>query len=146
MRIPATAGGCFCGALRFRFTGPPLGSMICHCRSCRRISGAPVVAWLTLPVERFEYTRGRARRLRSSANAVREFCGHCGTHLIYRHRRTPSEVDVATATLERPERWPPTHHGWVSHAVSWLRIDDGLPVHARRPESLPKPKRKVRRT
>jgi len=41
-------GGCLCGAVRYRMVGAPLSSAICHCASCRRASGAPTVAWLTV--------------------------------------------------------------------------------------------------
>jgi hypothetical protein len=36
-------GGCLCGAVRFVATGQPKGIYWCHCQSCRRHTGAPVV-------------------------------------------------------------------------------------------------------
>jgi len=57
MTFPAShEGGCLCKAVRFRVTGDPLHSVICHCHSCRRASGAPSVAWLT-------FDRGRSNSL-----------------------------------------------------------------------------------
>jgi hypothetical protein len=37
-------GGCLCGAIRYRVSGKPANTMICHCRTCRRAAGSPVVA------------------------------------------------------------------------------------------------------
>ena len=45
-----TEGGCLCGAIRYHVRGQPTHSMICHCRTCRKAAGSPVVAWLTLPL------------------------------------------------------------------------------------------------
>ena len=42
-------GRCYCGALRYRLAAAPAGSMVCHCRTCRRLFAAPVVAWLSVP-------------------------------------------------------------------------------------------------
>ena len=53
-----TLGGCFCGAIRYRAEGAPSNSMICHCKTCRRVAGAPAVAWLTFPVGNFRFIRG----------------------------------------------------------------------------------------
>src|SRR5262249_53077551 len=43
---PAT-GGCFCGAVRYEARGRPREVSHCHCPSCRRCAGAPVVTWAT---------------------------------------------------------------------------------------------------
>jgi hypothetical protein len=52
-------GGCICGAIRYRVTGERTGSMVCHCQTCRRVAGAPVVAWVTFPSAQFQVIRGQ---------------------------------------------------------------------------------------
>ena len=49
----------------------------------------------------------------------------------------PTALDVTTASLDAPERFPPSDHVWTSHAIPWLKLGDALPRHAkfRRPES-----------
>jgi hypothetical protein len=121
------AGGCLCGAVRYQITGTPVGSMICHCRTCRRLSAAPIMAWLTVPAQKFKYTTGTTRSFRSSPPVLRSFCEVCGTHLSYVHADDPDYVEVSTCSLDRPESVPPTHHSWLSHNVDWIRFDDGLP-------------------
>jgi hypothetical protein len=51
-------GGCFCGRVRYRVSGEPLRSAICHCVSCRRTSGALTVAWVSFPYRRFSFVEG----------------------------------------------------------------------------------------
>jgi hypothetical protein len=121
-------GGCFCRKVRYEVRGPTENSMVCHCESCRRVAGAPVVAWLTFPVERFLFTKGKPVEFRSSAPVTRSFCGDCGTPLTYRNERHPGTVDITTASLDRPDAYPPTHHSWLSDDVAWVRFGDGLPA------------------
>jgi hypothetical protein len=120
-------GGCFCGKVRYEARGRTENSMVCHCQSCRRVAGAPVVAWLTFPLERFRFTKGKPSQFHSSAAVTRTFCGGCGTPLTYRHDGRPESIDLTTATLDRPDTYPPTHHSWLSDNVAWVRFGDGLP-------------------
>jgi hypothetical protein len=130
MAVESADGGCACGAIRYRVEGRPLVSSVCHCRTCRRTAGAPLVPWVTFPAARFALLRGKPGELRSSPPVVRTFCRDCGTPLTYVHSDRPAELDVTACSLDDPDAFPPTHHGWGDHRVKWLRLDDGLPVHA----------------
>jgi len=53
-RIPknsgrAVEGGCRCGAVAFRARAEPTVVVYCHCRDCRRSSGAPISLWVGYP-------------------------------------------------------------------------------------------------
>lgn len=121
-------GGCHCRAVRYTLTEAPSGSMICHCQTCRGIAAAPVVAWLTVGRDAFAFTAGEPKRYASSDGVERRFCGKCGTHLTYARNEDSSYVDVATATLDDPNAFPPTHHSWLSHNLEWIKFGDGLPA------------------
>lgn len=124
-------GGCFCGAVRYRAQAAPTWSMVCHCRTCRRVAGAPVVAWVTFAVQDLEFVAGQPRSFASSEAVRRTFCGQCGTQLTYAHAAEPQSVDVATCTLDAPEQCPPSHHSWLEDDLPWVRFGDGLPAYAR---------------
>jgi hypothetical protein len=127
-------GGCLCGAIRYVAHGAPTVSMICHCHSCSRAAGAPIVAWLTFPTSAFAFVRGTPAAYHSSAPVTRTFCATCGTSLTYVHAERSSEIDVTTSSLDDPAASPPTHHAWLSDGASWARCDDGLPAYARSKE------------
>jgi hypothetical protein len=122
-------GGCLCGATRYRAAGPAANRCCCHCRSCRRASGAPYVAWATVPAAGFALTRGRLATFRSSEPVTRGFCPTCGTALTYAHRSRAGEIDLAVATLDDPAALPPECHIWVSHRLPWVVLGDGLPCY-----------------
>jgi len=123
-------GGCVCGAVRYQLRGQPTNSMLCHCQTCRKAAGAPIVAWLTFAVEQFSVVRGAPAEYRSSAPVVRTFCSSCGTPLTYVHADRPAEVDVTTCSLDDPDACPPTHHSWVRDSPRWLHCNDGLPAYS----------------
>ncbi|MBA2344285.1 MAG: GFA family protein [Rubrobacter sp.] len=120
-------GGCFCGGVRYRTVGEPLSSDVCHCVSCRRASGAQSVAWLTFTLEGFSFVTGDPTPLRSSPGVTRTFCGTCGTSLTYQNDGDPDSIDVTTASLDRPETFPPTRHIWTEDRLAWVGVDEGLP-------------------
>jgi hypothetical protein len=122
-------GGCLCGAVRYRIVGTPHSSVICHCISCRRASGAPTVAWLTLDRERFEALSGSARAFHSSPGVVRRFCAICGSALTYENSKSPATIDITTASLDDPNGFPPTAEVWLDHKLSWQAVDANLSQH-----------------
>jgi hypothetical protein len=131
-------GGCFCGEIRYRAEVSPTASMLCHCRTCRRVTGAPVVGWVTFPLASFRFVRGDPDEFQSSPPVLRTFCRQCGTPLTYRHERGAETLDITTATLDEPDAFPPTHHSWLSHDLAWLKFGDGLPTYAEsKPEEEP---------
>jgi hypothetical protein len=128
-------GGCFCGAVRYEAAGECSNSVVCHCQSCRRSAGSPVVAWVTFPMSGFHYTRGAPAEFRSSPPVVRTFCPACGTPLTYWSESYADAIDITTCSLDEPARFPPTHHSWLSHDLRWVKFGDGLPGF---PEFRPK--------
>lgn len=133
MRI---TGGCFCGAVRYQSKGAPTSSLICHCETCRKVSSAPFVAWVTFKRRDFEFTTGVPTELHSSAQVVRSYCAQCGTPLGYTKEGVLDEIDITTCSLDDPGAYPPTRHEWVSEALHWIKIADGLPQHpASRPHA-----------
>ncbi|HEV8256496.1 MAG TPA: GFA family protein [Casimicrobiaceae bacterium] len=102
--------------------------MICHCQTCRRVSAAPVVAWVTFPRAQFQFLQGHPSEYHSSPPVRRTFCGSCGTPLTYEHDDSPEFIDITTCSLDTPGSFPPSHHSWLSHDIAWVQFGDGLPT------------------
>ena len=127
----AIEGGCLCGQVRYRVSGAPTSSMICHCRSCRRAASAPAVPWVTFAKSGLTFTAGAPGYFASSAPVRRSFCPTCGAPLTYEHAKRPDEIDLTTASLDDPEAFPPTYHAWLEDDLAWVRFGDGLPAYPR---------------
>lgn len=120
-------GGCLCGEVRYRIAGAAVEALYCHCRMCQRAHGAPVVAWLTVPLGAFAIIAGNPVAYRSSAKALRHFCGGCGTPLTWRAADNPRLLDISIASLDQPEAVAPTLHVWTGSQLAWVQMADHLP-------------------
>lgn len=123
-------GHCICGAIRFCVTGDPVLTEFCHCQSCRRASGAPLMAWAAYDRAVFEVIEGEPVDYASSPGLTRTFCGRCGTSLTLTDERI-AEIYVAIAAFDDPEAVTPDIHIWRSHRLSWVETADDLPRYLR---------------
>ncbi len=122
-------GGCLCGALRYRISLEPRNSGYCHCSICRRSTGAPVLAWATIPIEGFTMTKGEAAAYASSDQGLRLFCRTCGTQLLYRDAKDPKEIEVNLGSLDEPGAITPRCHIYDASRIPWFDTADDLPRH-----------------
>jgi hypothetical protein len=122
-------GGCFCGAIRYEAGGVPFDETVCHCSIRRRTTGAPFVAWFSVPRSAFQLLQGAPTRFRSSDKATRTFCPGCGTQLTFEHDDLLDEIDVTTCSLDEPQRVPPRDHTRTSSKLGWVKLADGLPEY-----------------
>ncbi len=125
------AGGCMCGAVRYQVSGKPVWVGYCHCQSCRRHSGAPVVTFAAFSASQVVFTKGQRRVYNSSPGVGRAFCGACGTPLTWEGQSKISErghiFEFHISTLDEPETFVPTNHVFYPEKLSWFDVADKLP-------------------
>jgi hypothetical protein len=123
-------GGCCCGAVRYRLASAPFDAGYCHCATCRRSSGAPVLAFATVPLQDFLVVSGEPRRRRSSDSGERWFCADCGTQLAMHVAHQPDTIDFTLCSLDDADAVRPTFHLFVTNTPRWFHIADTFPRHA----------------
>lgn len=127
-------GGCQCGAVRYSVDGEPEHVAFCHCRDCRRSSGAPAMVWAAYAASGFALTAGTPTAYSSNGDAVRHFCPTCGTGLYYMNEAAlPGLVDIQVASLDTPDVLTPQAHIQVAERVDWMKDIAALPEFARYP-------------
>lgn len=118
----AITGGCLCGAIRFEIAAKPDDVVVCHCPDCRRATGAQSVAWLFLPLEHYQLTKGAPATFNSSPGVTRSFCGHCGTTLSWVGVKQPGRIDVTVGSLDEPAKCKPTRAVYRRHRLPWASL------------------------
>ena len=118
-------GGCQCGAVRYKLTAKPVGS-ICHCRMCQKAVGGPFAALAAVDVANLTWTRGEPALFGSSSVAQRGFCAICGTPLTYQGRNE-AKVEVTIGSLDRPEIVPPVEQAGIEGRLPWFATLASLP-------------------
>jgi hypothetical protein len=122
----AATGRCLCGAVRYAARGEALARTLCHCVSCRRATGGVSVGWAVFP--KGEVTlEGAIREYSSSPGIHWGFCPACGSLVSYRRDTRPDHLDITTATLDDPDRFPPTVEIWVGERIAWEQLNPALP-------------------
>lgn len=130
-------GGCLCGGVRYRVSGKAVATTLCHCRSCRRASGGTNVAWAVFDKSDFEWLGDSPVAYSSSPGIEWLHCGECGSLVGYTRASRPDHMDIATGTLDDPERFPPTVEIWLEQKIGWETLHPDLPK--RRQSSLNAP-------
>lgn len=102
--LPVHAGGCQCGAVRFRVTGMLEDASICHCRMCQKAFGGYYAPLVGTRGAVLEWTRGAPAHYQSSNLVRRGFCAACGTPLTY---EAPDGVALAAGAFDDPAALPP---------------------------------------
>ena len=80
------------------------------------------MAWITVPRMSFELQQGKPMEYRTDTGAVRTFCDACGTSLTYEIDNRPSEIDITTGSLDRPEEFAPTRDVFPEEKLSWVEL------------------------
>jgi hypothetical protein len=120
------AGGCQCGAVRYRLIAEPTGANICHCRMCQKASGGPFMAFGGVRLSEFVVTSGAIATFSSSDIAERGFCAKCGTPLTYQGLGS-DHVSVTLGSLDDPGAVEPRTQLGVESRVNWLNRSLSVP-------------------
>ena len=116
------AGGCQCGAVRFR-VGSLGRASVCHCRMCQKATGG--LGGILVTANDHVVTRGALKHFRSSNKVRRGFCADCGTPLTF-------EVDnggtaISIAAFDRAAEIAPVIQLARDNRLPWADSLPGLP-------------------
>ncbi len=122
-------GGCLCGSVRYRVTSPLRDVLTCHCSECRRIHGS-VGAYTACPAEHLELLSDDGltwiESPASTTNAIRAFCGNCGSTLFWKAPERTT-ISIAAGTVDEPSGLQSVGHIWWDARADW-EVGDGLPT------------------
>ena len=126
-QLPASAkGSCLCGAVQFEIHGPLRDSIACHCSQCRKTSGHYWSATRCLREDLHMVQDEGLAWYRSSSQARRGFCRHCGSSLFW--QLDDSEyISIGTGTLDAPTGLSTIGHIYVKDKSDYVEIAIGSP-------------------
>jgi hypothetical protein len=117
-RDVAQTGGCACGAVRFYVSAAPERVGICHCMTCRRISGAPFAAFAIFHAKDVTI-EGRTEAWHSSETGRRHFCPVCGS-VAFIDGLDTDEVELPLGGFDCTGIYEPQYELWVRRRELWL--------------------------
>ncbi len=91
---------------------------------CRKVSGAPYMAFVEFPEGALEWTQGERSRYASNEGVARGFCGECGSSLTF---EADGLVFMALGSLDHPENVEVQRHCYTKFKLPGIKLADGLP-------------------
>lgn len=132
-------GQCYCGTVKYQVKGDLDYIVHCHCRNCRRVTGAAFYSAAFIREESFAITEGkdniREYTPEGSGPFARCFCGTCGGRLFVR-LPMPGLVNIAVTTLDEEPSQDTGIHINVASKAPWDMVAESLPQHADFPPDM----------
>ncbi|MEM9622087.1 MAG: GFA family protein [Pseudomonadota bacterium] len=124
-------GSCLCGAIEYTIERTRLNAMHCYCAMCRKAHGTAFSTHCIVPPQQLHWTLQHTQRVayQSSHSGWREFCPHCGTHLLVHGQSGDGNLAVPAGTLDGNPGLNILGHMYTSERVSWFPITDALPQY-----------------
>jgi hypothetical protein len=131
-------GGCVCGGVRYRTTGPPRRVSACACTWCQKRTGSAFGISVYFDESDVEITRGSLRAYRLTSDAGRwlqsEFCPTCGTTVSWTLEFLPGKRGIAGGTFDQPTFWYDLERFVFARSKpDWLTLPDHLEVYEAMP-------------
>lgn len=121
------AGGCACGAVRYRVTGEMRPVVACHCSQCRKAytnyAAFSAVARAGLTID----NEGGVTWFESSPGVRRGFCARCGSGLFWDNEANDF-ISIAAGSLDQPSGLKQVRHIFGADKADFYEIGDGLEV------------------
>nr|WP_062940675.1 GFA family protein [Rhizobium leguminosarum]KZB02220.1 aldehyde-activating protein [Rhizobium leguminosarum] len=121
-------GRCLCGRVRYEVRGEPYVSGLCHCATCRKLTGSAYSATANWHLPQFRLT-GEVQTYER-----RQFCSLCGSRLFYLF---DGGVEVFLGTLDQaPYDIKPMLEVWTVRREPWLQPVPGIASHVENPPKV----------
>jgi hypothetical protein len=125
------AGGCTCGAVRYRLKTGPMFVHCCHCTWCQRETGSAFAVNALIEASNVELLQGEpvSAMLPSPSGKGQRFfrCPQCGLTLWSNYGGAGPNVHfVRTGTLDDPASFPPDIHIYTSTKRPWVILPEGI--------------------
>lgn len=125
------AGGCFCGAVRYRLTARPMFVNCCHCTECQRQTGSAFAINAVIECDCIVLESGAPvpHEMKTESGRPHDIwrCPDCGSALWSDYGRRRVLAFLRVATLDAPSRLPPDAHIFTRSKIAWVDLSNPAP-------------------
>ncbi len=124
---PILTGGCLCGALRYRATGPILYSGLCHCLDCQKSTGSAFAPYMGVNSKDVALTGSFAtynHPLGGGRVSRRNFCPTCGS-TVFGGDPTTGTLTLYAGSLDDSALFVPNNQIFTCVRRPWAHVPLG---------------------
>jgi len=137
-------GSCLCGTIRYSISARRIYNVVCHCTSCRRVTGSSFLTASIYPLDSLTITIADqqypanplpAPGLRSYVDPAtdsgkpltRHACERCSSFLFAYTPLAEQIVSVGAGTMDQVAAWAPDKEQYARNRAPWLpEFGDGV--------------------
>jgi hypothetical protein len=127
--MAALEGSCQCGAVRFEVTEDFSAVRICHCTTCKKLSGGAGTTNGRARTDTIRVVAGKEliRTYQPDEGSSKSFCSQCGSNLFGGGWPESEYTSVRISAIDSPFDRKPEAHTYVRSIAPWeILPDDGL--------------------
>jgi hypothetical protein len=121
-------GTCLCGGVKFEVDAAPELLRVCHCTSCKKLSGGGATVNFGVPPSAITILEGQElmQSFTPEGGSAKTFCRACGTNLFGGGWPDSERCSVRVTTIEDPIDAKVGAHIYVRSVAPWESLpDDG---------------------
>ena len=125
----SVSGSCHCGAVRFEVTEDFSAVRICHCTTCKKLSGGAGTTNGRARTDTIRVVAGEEliRTYQPDEGSSKSFCSQCGSNLFGGGWPESEFSSVRISAIDSPFDRKPEAHTYVRSVAPWENFpDDGL--------------------
>jgi hypothetical protein len=125
----SVSGSCHCGAVRFEVTEDFSAVRICHCTTCKKLSGGAGTTNGRARTDTIRVVAGEEliRTYQPDEGSSKSFCSQCGSNLFGGGWPESEFSSVRISAIDSPFERKPEAHTYVRSVAPWENFpDDGL--------------------
>ncbi|MDA7425798.1 GFA family protein [Thalassococcus lentus] len=111
-------------------SGPADPVCYCHCKDCKRWTGAAAPAFATFDPTVVRWHPSEPEPFVTTTGVQRWTCQTCGSAMAARFDYLPDQVYVPLGVIDQIERLAPTLHCHAESRLAWLDESCKLPEHS----------------
>ena len=123
-------GECYCGKVKYQINGDLIRMYCCHCRTCRKVTGASFSTTAVVDPDLFSIIEGEERIVEAEQGPhARRHCGDCHSWVFSVSDPFPAVMFLPCGTLNDVPIREVDYHVFWSQRAPWINVNDGKPVY-----------------
>ena len=121
-------GECYCGKVKYAINGDLIRMYCCHCRTCRKVTGASHSTTAVVDPALFSVVAGEEYIVEAPQGPhSRNHCSECHSWVFSRSEPFPAVMFVPCGTLTSTPRRKIDYHVFYGERAGWIEVNDGKP-------------------